>query len=174
MLRTRQSQPAPIRREAEALRRPETIARAVTTARTGRFLRMTEGTLPGENCSALPLWMMALAPRGSAPILSGGRGGRGLDGPGSLRPARGVDPSPAPSSLRWRSPNVDQTTTPAADLQQKYRQFLDLLPLTVALAGLPPSEGRLFSEEQIEARAITMRAAYRVARATAKECLGGS
>ena len=26
----------------------------------------------------------------------------------------------------------------AADLQQKYRQFLDLLPLTVALAGLPP------------------------------------
>jgi hypothetical protein len=68
----------------------------------------------------------------------------------------------------------DQTTTPAADLQQKYRQFLDLLPLTVALAGLPPSEGRLFSEEQIEARAITMRAAYRVARVTAKECLGGS
>ncbi|WP_435005396.1 hypothetical protein P12x_003280 [Tundrisphaera lichenicola] len=65
-------------------------------------------------------------------------------------------------------------STPAADLQQKYRQFLDLLPLTVALAGLPPSEGRLFSEEQIEGRAITMRAAYRVARATAKECLGGS
>ena len=50
------------------------------------------------------------------------------------------------------------------DLQQKYRQFLDLLPLTISLAGLPPSEGRLFSEEQIEARAITFRAAYRVAR----------
>ncbi|MBX6314332.1 MAG: hypothetical protein IRY99_15675 [Isosphaeraceae bacterium] len=64
--------------------------------------------------------------------------------------------------------------TPASDLQQKYRQFLDLLPLTIALAGLPPSEGRLYSEEQIEARAITIRAAYRVARATAKECLGGS
>ena len=30
---------------------------------------------------------------------------------------------------------MDQTTTPAADLQQKYRQFLDLLPLTVALAN---------------------------------------
>ena len=27
------------------------------------------------------------------------------------------------------------TESPAADLQQKYRQFLDLLPLTVALAG---------------------------------------
>ena len=43
--------------------------------------------------------------------------------------------------------------TPAAnDLQQKYRQFLDLLPLTLSLAGLPTSEGRLFGEEQIEAR----------------------
>ena len=60
------------------------------------------------------------------------------------------------------------------DLQQKYRQFLDLLPLTIALAGLPASETRLYSEEQIEARAITVKAAYRVARTTAKECLGGS
>ena len=69
---------------------------------------------------------------------------------------------------------MSDQTTPVADLQQRYRQFLDLLPLTVSLAGLPPSEGRLFSEEQIEARAITMRAAYRVARSTAKDCLGGS
>ena len=46
--------------------------------------------------------------------------------------------------------------TPASnDLQQKYRQFLDLLPLTISLAGFPPSEGRLFGEEQIEARGIT-------------------
>ncbi len=36
------------------------------------------------------------------------------------------------------------------------------------------SETRLYSEEQIEARAITVKAAYRVARATAKECLSGS
>ena len=42
------------------------------------------------------------------------------------------------------------------DLQQKYRQFLDLLPLTIALAGLPPSEGRLFGEDQIEGRGITI------------------
>jgi len=68
---------------------------------------------------------------------------------------------------------ADQTSA-GADLQQKYRQFLDLLPLTLSLAGLPVSEGRLFSEEQIEARAMTVRAAYRVARASAKECLGGS
>jgi hypothetical protein len=69
---------------------------------------------------------------------------------------------------------VPEPASAGAELQQKYRQFLDLLPLTLSLAGLPLSEGRLFSEEQIEARAITVRAAYRVARATAKECLGGS
>lgn len=60
------------------------------------------------------------------------------------------------------------------DLQQKYRQFLDLLPLTLSLAGLPTSEGRLFSEDQLEARAMTVRMAYRVAKNTAKDCLGGS
>ena len=68
---------------------------------------------------------------------------------------------------------ADQTTG-TSDLQQKYRQFLDLMPLTLALAGLPTSEGRLFTEDQIEARSITIRHAYRVARSTAKECLGGS
>lgn len=68
----------------------------------------------------------------------------------------------------------DQSPASSADLQQKYRQFLDLMPLTIALAGLPTSEGRLYSEEQIDARAMTMKAAYRVARQTAKECLGGS
>lgn len=69
---------------------------------------------------------------------------------------------------------MTEQTTAGGDLQQKYRQFLDLLPLTISLAGLPVSENRLFSEEQIEARAITVRAAYRVARTTAKECLSGS
>ncbi len=69
---------------------------------------------------------------------------------------------------------MSDAATSAADLQQKYRQFLDLLPLTISLAGLPPSEVRLFNEEQIEARAITVRYAYRVARNVAKECLSGS
>jgi len=64
--------------------------------------------------------------------------------------------------------------TPPPDLQQKYRQFLDLLPLTLALAGLPTSEGRLFGEDQIEGRGMTVKMAYRVARNVAKECLGGS
>lgn len=68
----------------------------------------------------------------------------------------------------------DQAQASGGDLQQKYRQFLDLMPLTLALAGLPPSEGRLFLDDQIEARAITIKAAYRVARTTVRECLGGS
>jgi hypothetical protein len=62
----------------------------------------------------------------------------------------------------------------AADLQQKYKQFLELMPLTLSLAGLPTSEHRLYSEEQMEARAITVRLAYKVARSVARECLSGS
>jgi hypothetical protein len=69
---------------------------------------------------------------------------------------------------------VADPASPSPDLQQKYRQFLDLLPLTVALAGLPTSEGRLYNEEQIEGRGMTVRNAYKVARNVAKECLGGS
>jgi hypothetical protein len=69
---------------------------------------------------------------------------------------------------------VNDQANNSNDLQQKYRQFLDLLPLTVSLAGLPASEARLFSEDQIEARGMTVKAAYRVARNVARECLGGS
>ena len=59
---------------------------------------------------------------------------------------------------------ADQATA-ASDLQQKYRQFLDLHAADDRpWPGSRTSEGRLFSEEQIEARAITVRAAYRVAR----------
>jgi hypothetical protein len=76
--------------------------------------------------------------------------------------------------VEWGANTVADQPNAANDLQQKYRQFLDLLPLTIAMAGLPPSEGRLFGEEQIEARGITIKAAYRVARTVAKECLGGS
>ncbi len=66
---------------------------------------------------------------------------------------------------------VDEIT--GGDAAQQ-RQFRSLLPATIALAGLPPSEARLFTPDQLEARSLTVRAAYRVARASAKECLGGS
>ncbi|MFO1019314.1 MAG: hypothetical protein U0903_01230 [Planctomycetales bacterium] len=45
------------------------------------------------------------------------------------------------------------------------KEFLALLPLTLSLAGLPPSEpGKYYNEDQIEARAFTIRHAYKAAR----------
>ena len=49
--------------------------------------------------------------------------------------------------------------------QQKVREFMSLLPLTIEIAGLAPAEpGRHLNEGQMEARATTLRAAYKVAR----------
>ena len=49
--------------------------------------------------------------------------------------------------------------------QQKAREFMSLLPLTLAVAGLPEAEhGRYYNEGQMEARAMTIKAAYKVAR----------
>lgn len=54
--------------------------------------------------------------------------------------------------------------------QQRVQEFLRLLPLTLELAGLPKSEhGRYYTEDQIQARAITLKHAYRVARQTLME-----
>lgn len=48
---------------------------------------------------------------------------------------------------------------------QRVREFMQLLPVTTELAGLPKSEhGRYYTPEQIEARAITLRHAFKVAR----------
>lgn len=56
------------------------------------------------------------------------------------------------------------------DQQRRYREFMDLLPLTLSLAGLPPSEiGRYFTEEQIETRVFAIRHAYKAARGLVKE-----
>ena len=49
--------------------------------------------------------------------------------------------------------------------QQKVAEFLRLLPLTVAIAGLPPSDaGRHYNEGQMDVRATTLRLAYKFAR----------
>lgn len=54
--------------------------------------------------------------------------------------------------------------------QRRYRELLDLMPLTLALAGLPPSEpGKYFSEEQIETRIYVLRHAFKAARNFARE-----
>jgi hypothetical protein len=49
--------------------------------------------------------------------------------------------------------------------QQKVAEFLRLLPLTLEIAGLPRSEpGKFHTEGQMEVRANTLRAAYKIAR----------
>jgi hypothetical protein len=59
-----------------------------------------------------------------------------------------------------------------SDVQRKYREFLDLLPLTLALAGLPLSDhGRYFTAEQIESRLFTIRHAWKAARQVTRECI---
>ena len=69
-----------------------------------------------------------------------------------------------------------EPVAPSADdpakVQRRYKEFLDLMPLTLALAGLPHSEsGRYYTEEQIESRAFTIRNAWKLARQTARECV---
>lgn len=49
--------------------------------------------------------------------------------------------------------------------QQKVREFMNVLPLTLAVAGLSQAtSGQHFSESQMEARATTIRSAYKMAR----------
>ena len=55
-----------------------------------------------------------------------------------------------------------------ANLQQsqsKQKEFMQLLPLITEVAGLPHAEaGRHFTPEQMEARATTLKNAYKIAR----------
>lgn len=61
-----------------------------------------------------------------------------------------------------------------SEQQRRYKEFLDLLPLTLSLAGLPESEhGRYFTAEQIESRVFTIKHAYKAARLVAKESVMG-
>jgi hypothetical protein len=49
--------------------------------------------------------------------------------------------------------------------QQKVREFMQLLPLTLEIAGLPRAEpGHHFNEGQLEVRANNIRNAYKLAR----------
>jgi hypothetical protein len=49
--------------------------------------------------------------------------------------------------------------------QQKVREFMSLLPLTLSVAGLASAEpGKHLTESQMEARATSIRTAYKIAR----------
>ena len=59
------------------------------------------------------------------------------------------------------SPEVKQT---------RMKEIMQLLPLTIELAGLPPAgPGQLFNNDQIEARIMTIRNAYKIARQLLRE-----
>ena len=65
---------------------------------------------------------------------------------------------------------MSSADTSVADQQRRYREFLDLMPLMISLAGLPESDvGKYFSEEQMETRVFTLRHAYKMARQFARE-----
>ncbi len=54
--------------------------------------------------------------------------------------------------------------------QQRMTEFMSLLPLTLELAGLAKAApGTLFNEGQMEARVISIRNAYKMARQLLRE-----
>lgn len=60
-------------------------------------------------------------------------------------------------------------------LKRRYREFMDLLPLTIELAGLPTNTGpRSLTPEQMEARASVLLSAFKVAKQTVRDVIKGS
>jgi hypothetical protein len=57
-------------------------------------------------------------------------------------------------------------------LKRRYREFLDLLPLTIEIAGLATnSSPRSFTSEQMEARAQVLSSAFKLARQVVREAI---
>jgi hypothetical protein len=55
--------------------------------------------------------------------------------------------------------------SPANTQQNKQREFMSLLTLTLEIAGLPaPEPGKYHTEGQMEARALSIKTAYKFAR----------
>jgi hypothetical protein len=61
-----------------------------------------------------------------------------------------------------------------ADRQQlKMREFMQLLPVTTAIAGLPHAElGRPLTDDQLEVRAIVLKRAFKVAKQLMRDIAG--
>lgn len=57
-------------------------------------------------------------------------------------------------------------------LKRRYKEFIDLLPLTTAIAGLPTNNTpRSFTQEQMEARAQVLVTAFKLARRCVREAI---
>lgn len=53
--------------------------------------------------------------------------------------------------------------------QARMTEFMKLLPLTLEIAGLPKATGSLYLADQMEARVMSIRTAYKLARNLLKE-----
>jgi len=59
--------------------------------------------------------------------------------------------------------------------QQRMKEFMSILPLTIELAGLADATpGQVFTEGQMESRVISIRNAYKLARSILKDVGEGS
>ena len=65
------------------------------------------------------------------------------------------------------------TADPEA-VKRAYREFLDLLPMTLAIAGLHPTEGaKSFTVEQMQARANVICNSFKISRVAVREVIRG-
>ena len=57
-------------------------------------------------------------------------------------------------------------------VHRRYREFLELMPLTIAIAGLPHSESPFnFTADQMEVRTNTLSTAFKLARQMVREAV---
>jgi hypothetical protein len=67
------------------------------------------------------------------------------------------------------------SSTDEEALKRRYREFLDLLPLTIEIAGLSTnSSPRSFTAEQMDARAQVLGQAFKLARQVVRDAIKGA
>lgn len=60
-------------------------------------------------------------------------------------------------------------------LKRRYREFIDLLPLTIEIAGLATNPSpRSFTAEQMDARAQVLGQAFKLARQVVRDAIKGA
>jgi hypothetical protein len=64
------------------------------------------------------------------------------------------------------------STADEETLKRRYKEFLDLMPLTLAIAGLSENPGpRSYGQEQMEARAQVLTSAFKIAKQSVREVI---
>jgi hypothetical protein len=80
-----------------------------------------------------------------------------------------VFPSRHPFPIPTEGTAVDQQVSTEMK-QNRMKEFMSLLPLTIELAGLAKAvPGQVFTADQIEGRALSIRSAFKAARNLVKD-----